>query len=127
MTVPREIGRPLPFAIDDLVNLGLKPSLGPSNPQTGLVGSQNPAPGTLLAPGASVSLDVASGPIPVPDVSGMSEADTVRMLGGLGFHTSTTRRPSSSVPSDAAIGTDPAAGARRPPGTQIVIFLSSGH
>jgi hypothetical protein len=126
LAVPREIGRPLPFAIADLVSLGLKPSLGPSNPKTGLVTSQDPAPGTPLAPGASVSLGVASGPIPIPDVNGMSEPDTIRMLSGLGFRTTTTRRPSSTVPSGAAIGTDPAAGARRPPGTEIAIFLSSG-
>jgi hypothetical protein len=124
--VPSEIGRPLPFAIADLRGLGLKPVLGPSNPQTGLVTSQNPPPGTPLAPGASVSLGIASGPIPVPDVNGMSEVDTIRLLSGLGFRTSTTRRPSAIVPSGAAIGTDPAAGARRLPGTQIVIFLSSG-
>ncbi|MBV9357104.1 MAG: PASTA domain-containing protein [Chloroflexi bacterium] len=124
--VPSEIGRPLPFAIADLRGLGLKPELGPSNPQTGLVNSQNPPPGTPLAPGAPVSLGVASGPIPVPDVRGMSEADTVRLLSGLGFRTSTTRRPSTTVPSGAAIGTDPAAGAQRLAGTQIAIYLSSG-
>ncbi len=124
--VPNEIGRPLPFAIADLRSLGLKPVLGPSNPQTGLVASQNPAPGTPLAPGAPVSLGIASGPIPVPDVHGMSEADTVRLLSSLGFRTSTTRRPSTTVASGAPIGTDPAAGARRSPGTQITIFLSSG-
>jgi serine/threonine-protein kinase len=116
----------LPFAIADLRSLGLKPVLGPSNPQTGLVTSQNPAPGTPLAPGASVSLGIASGPIAVPDVHGMSEADTVRLLSGLGFRTSSVRRTSSSVPTGAAIGTDPAAGAQRLPGTQITIFLGSG-
>jgi beta-lactam-binding protein with PASTA domain len=48
------------------------------------------------------------------------------MLSGLGFRTSTMRRPSSTVKSGLALGTDPGAGAKRPPGSQIAILLSGG-
>jgi len=86
-----------------------------------------PAAGTVLAPGATVTVVVSRGAptIPVPDVVGMSQTDarTRVELEGLALGTVTRRRTPAANPG-TVVAQQPAAGTLAAPGTVVDLVVA---
>jgi len=86
-----------------------------------------PAAGTLLAPGAAVTVVVSRGAptIPVPDVVGMSQTDarTRIKLEGLALGTVTRRRTPAANPG-TVVAQEPGAGTLAAPGTVVDLVVA---
>jgi serine/threonine-protein kinase len=116
-----------------LTRLGLKPVVqtAPNDDAAtkGQVTAQDPAAGTKVDPGASVTITVSTGPdtVRVPDVSGMSKADATAALKEVGLTVSTTDTVESAT-QDAGkvIGSDPAAGKTVNKDSSVALHLASG-
>jgi beta-lactam-binding protein with PASTA domain len=103
-------------------------SASPSVP-AGSVISQNPAPGTAVAPGSAVNLVVSTGPPPVtvPNVVGMTQTAATAAIVGAGLKAGTvTNASSTSIPAGSVISQDPAAGASVALGSAVALVVSSG-
>jgi len=97
------------------------------NVPAGEVASTSPASGRPVADGATVTLDVSSGPaqIAVPDVTGLSQSDATDKLNSLGFTvTVAAQTQSSSVPSGSVATYSPTGKATQ--GSTITLVLSGG-
>jgi serine/threonine-protein kinase len=93
----------------------------------GTVLSSDPAAGTRVPKGSTVTLAVAQVPgVDVPDVRGKSQEDAVNILRFAGLQPTPTPQASDTVPRDQAIGTDPAAGTRVDRGSAVRVFMSTG-
>lgn len=96
---------------------------------TGIVISQSPEAGLLLAPGASISLVVSDGPEPseVPDVTGKNREEAIAIIAAAGFSLGRVVQGfSETVPAGIVISQNPAAGVMAPPGTSVSLVLSQG-
>lgn len=139
--VPDVTGATLPQASKALVGAGLAVGEVAEQPSeevaTGLVISQDPAPGELLEPGATVALTVSSGPalVAVPDVVGMTPEDATTALenAGLAVEEYVADGPVDPDAGNADVGRvyrqTPAAGAKVQRGTTVEIrywFESGG-
>jgi beta-lactam-binding protein with PASTA domain len=95
----------------------------------GLVADQDPAAGTKVDPGTTVTLTVSAGPnkVRVPDLTGMSKDDATAALEAEGLKVSTTDTVESAA-QDAGkvIDTDPAGGATVDKGSSVALHLASG-
>ncbi len=96
--------------------------------QVGLVVSTNPAAGTEVAPGSSVTVVVAAQAtsVEIPDVTGQPRADAKATLEDAGLRVVEDERSSSDVAEGAVIETDPAAGAEVAIGSVVTMIVSSG-
>lgn len=130
LTVPDVTGLSLPDATIALRDAGfrIKVSDGQvySDKPKGAVAEQSPGKGAKAGEGDTVTVTVSKGKemIPVPDVTGKSEADAKRALGGAGFTVKVERPfffPQDSVESQSVRGGDQAAR-----GDTIIIRLKSG-
>jgi serine/threonine-protein kinase len=94
----------------------------------GNVMSSEPAAGTSLDPGSTVTIVVSTGPelVAVPDVSGLSETDAVAALEDAGFSVDVQSENSFDVPESGVIRTEPAADESRPRGSTVVLVVSDG-
>jgi beta-lactam-binding protein with PASTA domain/tRNA A-37 threonylcarbamoyl transferase component Bud32 len=115
-----------------LTTLGLKPVLASAPDNTvpkGDVSAQDPAAGTSVDKGASVTITVSTGPnsAQVPDVSGMNQADATKALQAAGLTVSTADTvPSAAQPQGDVVDTDPAAGKTVDKGSAVALHLASG-
>ncbi len=92
---------------------------------------QNPAGGSSLAKGGTVSLTVSSGPAPIATVTIPNEAnkDPVTAgndLGALGLVARTQSEPSDTVAPGRVTRTSPAAGSTVAKGSSVTVYVSSG-
>jgi beta-lactam-binding protein with PASTA domain/predicted Ser/Thr protein kinase len=84
-----------------LTSLGLK--VGTSTPvdntdvDKGKIVSSDPASGQAVAVGSAVNLNLSSGKVAVPDVTGKLRSDAASQLSDLGFRIKTTYQPSSQT------------------------------
>ncbi|MFC4051375.1 Stk1 family PASTA domain-containing Ser/Thr kinase [Actinomadura syzygii] len=132
--VPRSIvGMKLTDARDRLESSGLKvrtaKAVYDDRVHKGDVVKTDPAAGSRVASGATVTLTPSRGITPrkVPDVSGKSLPEAKQTLEDEGFKVGrTTSTPSQTVERDRVIGTDPDAGERRSPDEPVGIILSTG-
>ena len=116
-----------------LTRLGLKAAVQPvanNDPSTkGNVTAQDPAAGTKVDAGSTVTIMVSTGPdtVQVPDVSGLSKADATAALDAAGLKVSTTDTVESAA-QDAGkvIGSDPAAGKTVNRDSSVALHLASG-
>ena len=95
----------------------------------GTVLSQSPSPGTSLARGARVSLDVSAGAraAEVPPVLGASEQQARALLETAGFEVgSVTRRTTIDVARGAVAAATPAPGTRVPLPSRVELVVSNG-
>ena len=96
----------------------------------GSVVSTNPVEGTEFVEGSTVEVVVSRGPVmtvAVPPVAGLTRADAETTLLTSGFVTvAFASQPSASVPTDQAIGTNPAAGTSLATDQQVTILVSTG-
>lgn len=128
VVVPNVVGRTQQAAEAALRRAGLPFSSRQANvyAPSGTVATQLPRGGTTLSPGGTVVLVIATGQVEVPNAVGHTEQEAMRILAASGFHTTTTRRHSQTVPLGLTIGTNPDPGAVRPAGATVTILLSAG-
>jgi formylglycine-generating enzyme required for sulfatase activity len=136
VSVPNVVGLTQAAAINAFSASGL--SLGTVSRQSsdsvasGLVIGQNPAAGTSVVPGSSVSLVISSGPSQptqanVPNVVGLTQAVAANTLAGAGLSVGTvTRQNSATVAAGVVISQNPVAGSSVASGTAVTLTISSG-
>jgi beta-lactam-binding protein with PASTA domain len=96
---------------------------------SGVVISQSPAAGTMVAPGSAVALTVSKGPqpVPVPFVLGMTEAEASMAVVDAGLTVGTVTQQFSSAYDTGDIMTQsPAAGTSVLPGSAVALTVSKG-
>ena len=128
VTVPDVVGASADDAAAELQSAGLKAQTTAvaSDEPRGTVVKQSPAAGAEAARGATVRLEVSSGPQPVavPDVVGQIEADARDALEASGFR---VRVVEETAPDPDSVGLVlrqvPAAGREAPPGAQVSIVV----
>ncbi|HEU0133095.1 MAG TPA: PASTA domain-containing protein [Mycobacteriales bacterium] len=132
--VPAVEGAPVAEARKRLAIRHLKIANETTVPSTeiakGLAIRTSPAAGTSVAPGTAVTLTISSGPpagapVAIPDVSDQPRQQAFNMLVDKGFVVTVVQRADRRAPG-IAIGTDPAAGTRRAPGSPVKLFVSTG-
>jgi eukaryotic-like serine/threonine-protein kinase len=94
----------------------------------GQVVSSDPASGTTVPEGSTVTLTVSRGPqpVPIPSVQGLSLQAATAALHNAGFPSTSTLHYSSTVPSGEVISSSPAAGTTEPKGTTVKLAVSRG-
>ena len=89
--------------------------------------SQDPVAGTCVDPGTAVDLVVSLGPLEVPDVVGMSQADAEAAIIAAGLTVgNVTEEYSCTVPAGDVISQDPVAGTCVDPNSPVNIVVSLG-
>jgi beta-lactam-binding protein with PASTA domain/predicted Ser/Thr protein kinase len=93
----------------------------------GQVTGQDPAAGTNLAAGQTVTL-VVSRPEekPIPNLENQDQVPAALALRDLGFSVVTASEPSDTIPEGKVTRTDPAAGQRLKVGERVTLYVSSG-
>jgi serine/threonine-protein kinase len=129
--VPDVTGRTQAAAESLLKTSGFIPEAIPTPSDTiptGQVISQSPAANTTATKNSVVQINVSSGlaQVAVPDVTGMTATAASNALGQAGFKVSTTTQPSSSVPANSVISTNPSAGTQAAKGSNVTLVVSSG-
>jgi beta-lactam-binding protein with PASTA domain len=94
----------------------------------GVVISESPIAGALVAPGSAVSLTVSSGnQVAVPDVVGQAQVAATSAITNAGLVVGTiTSAPSSTMPAGAVISESPTAGTLVAIGSAVSLVVSSG-
>ena len=95
----------------------------------GIVISQNPTGGTLVAPGTSVSFVVSTGPVTVtvPNVVNLTQGAASTAITGAGLTVGPiTLTNSPTVPAGSVISQSPAAGTSVAPGSAVSLTVSVG-
>ena len=88
----------------------------------------DPAEGEQAAPNTPIVLQVSTGTIKVPDVTGKSEAEARSILTGAGFsdgQISSENVESTAVPEGSVVGTDPRAGSAVGAGEDITLQIAA--
>jgi len=94
----------------------------------GTVATQNPAEGTEVAKGSSVTIGVVK-PTPdvaIPDVRGRTLAEATAILTEAGFRVTSTEGASDSIEKGLVIEQAPLAGSTAPAGSTVAVIVSSG-
>jgi eukaryotic-like serine/threonine-protein kinase len=131
VAVPDVTGKNVDDARSALQDAGLKVDVTeqPSADQDpGTVLSQSPAAGTETDKGSTVQLTVAKKPdqVDVPDVTGETDNDAVRILSAAGFTVNTTSQDVPTQDGDGVVLTqNPAGHKKAKPGSQVTITV--GH
>ena len=94
----------------------------------GTVLSTNPASGTKVNQGSTVTLTVSSGPanVLVPSLIGLTEAAAGQALGSAGLNVGNVTSVSSNQAAGLVVSSNPGTGASVAPGSSVAIAISSG-
>ncbi len=129
-TVPDVVGQSEQAAGATLRSAGLVPipSLAASTVPTGLVISENPPAGTIVAGASRVDIVVSGGPATAPLISvrGLSESAALARLRRAHFKPTVTMQSSATVAAGLVIGTEPAAETEVQEGAHVTVLVSSG-
>ena len=133
VTVPNFVGQTLTqaqaLAAQNGIILSPTASAAPSGVAADTVLGQNPAPGTKIDRGGTVSLTVAAGAqtVAVPDLRNQTETDAFNLLSAAGLTFGTkTEAFDPLVPPGSVISQSPSAGVLVNKGTPISYVLSKG-
>lgn len=131
ISMPDVIGRTTANAANTLAAAGLKVTqsvVSSSVVLAGQVVSEQPAPGTAVPPGTTVTILVSSGPptLKVPPVAGMTKASASALLAGLATKVTVQQEASTVVPRGVVILSRPPAGSVVSVGSTITLITSSG-
>ena len=128
-TVPDVIGLQASTAAARLHAAHLKdsPTTGASTKPPGIVFAQRPGAGTQLNRNQTVIISISSGraSIPVPNVTGLPEAQATTQLTAKGFKTQVQRRPSTRPPG-IVFAQQPVSGVTAVKGTTVILSVSGG-
>ncbi|MHB8532185.1 MAG: Stk1 family PASTA domain-containing Ser/Thr kinase [Solirubrobacteraceae bacterium] len=131
VTVPGVTGQSQQTASATLHQAGLAPeaslAASPTVP-SGVVISQSPAAGALLAKGGHVKIVVSGGPASaaVTPVENLPEGQALARLRKAGFKPTVRSVASPTVAAGRAIGTEPPAEVEAKVGSRVVVLVSSG-
>ncbi len=95
----------------------------------GNVAAQDPAPSTLVAAGAGVTVEISRGPVPVPvpRLVGLDEQDALAMLAAVGLSAAPVDRVNDpGVPRGVVLSQDPAPNALVAPASDVAVVVSGG-
>jgi serine/threonine-protein kinase len=94
----------------------------------GTVTGQDPAGGSRVPKGSTVTLTVSSGPgtARLPDLTGQKRSDARKQLTDLGFKIAEEQATSDTVGENRVIGTRPDVGAELDKGSSVTLIVSSG-
>lgn len=109
------------------VEVQFQPNDDPLKPK-GVVLSQKPLAGSKVEQGELVTILASDGPLgqAVPGVDGQQQIDAMATLQASGLGVEVVPTTSETVRLNEVIGTEPASGARVPPGGVIRLLVSSG-
>ena len=99
-----------------------------SDDPAGVVVDQSPEAGDWLADGGTVTVFVSRGPppVPVPDVTGVPEADAKLALAAEGFVVEVVPSFDENVAAGLVLRSDPAASTNVPPDSPVQLVVSAG-
>jgi serine/threonine-protein kinase len=129
VTVPSLVGKSRDTAVAELTQRGLVASVAqvPSDKPANQVTAQNPAPGVVVLSGASVRINVSSGPKPVavPSVIGLSYDSAAAQLQSAGF---TVGRVDvdSNQPAGQVVDQTPPGNSTASKGSSVTLSVSKG-
>lgn len=131
VTVPDVAGADQVTATQTLADAGLrvtKTTRASDTMPAGNVITTDPAPGTPVRPGDTVTIVVSTGPgmARVPNVIGQTEADARATVTGAGFEVSVVREPSSPDNDGRVIDQSPGGGSSGQTGSTVTITVGSG-
>lgn len=130
-TVPDVVGQAAAGAAQAFAAEGLRVALRyvPSSEPAGTVVAQAQAPGTELAQGQTVQVNVSTGaepaePAPVPDVAGQPLDEARETLSSAGFEVLALNLAEEVSRTDTVSRQTPAAGASIPRGSLVVLYVT---
>jgi beta-lactam-binding protein with PASTA domain len=129
VTVPSLVGKSRDAAVAELTQRGLVANVTqvPSDKPANQVTAQNPAPGVVVLSGASVRINVSSGPKPVavPSVIGLSYDSAAAQLQSAGF---TVGRVDvdSNQPAGQVVDQTPPGNSTASKGSSVTLSVSKG-
>jgi eukaryotic-like serine/threonine-protein kinase len=131
VAVPQVSGLPVKQATEQVTKAGLVPKeidQPNANVQKGIVISTDPANGSLVAKGTTVTLKVSSGPpkVKVPDVVHQSDTNARNTLVNAGFQVHEQTDQNSTAPPNTVVRQNPQAGTLAAHGATVTIFVSPG-
>ena len=96
-----------------------------SDEPEGQVVETDPAPGTSVPVGSTVTVYFSDGPESVPDVVGMQQERAERVLGEAGFEVDVVETTDTTAPRGEVVRQSPAAGQSAPGGSTVTIVVSA--
>ncbi|HEY7009112.1 MAG TPA: Stk1 family PASTA domain-containing Ser/Thr kinase [Jatrophihabitantaceae bacterium] len=131
VNVPYVIGSSFGDAQKALQNAKLTPKQGKNvntfDQPKGVVVAQHPDANTPVSPGQPVTLDVSTGKVKLPDVTGMKAAEAKSKLNGMGFNhvdnTSKTKTTHDKGKDGTVYAEDPTSGIAYGPDVQITLTI----
>jgi eukaryotic-like serine/threonine-protein kinase len=128
--VPSLVGLTSDAATEQLAaaELGIRVVTRDADDPAGTVIGQSPSPGMFVREGGTVELVVSRGPpkVAVPEVVSLDEPGAVAALQELGFVVTVERRSDETAPTDAVLGTEPAAGSPVDQDSEVMVVVSDG-
>ena len=129
VSVPSLVGQPRDAAVKELVTRGLDAKVVevPSDRSSGIVIAQDPRAGTVVVSGASVRINVSSGPKPVavPNVVGSSYEVAAAQLQSAGFTVGRTD-VDSNRPAGEVVEQSPPGNSTASKGSSVTLSVSKG-
>jgi serine/threonine-protein kinase len=127
VTVPSVVGKQKPDAQAALQDAGLRVTVheADSNRPKGEVTAQTPGSGAQVPTGSRVTITVSKGTqkVPVPDVKGRTKDEASGILQGAGFTVRAVEEVGTDAQQGKVIRQKPAAGAQRPKGSTVTIYV----
>ena len=131
--VPNVVGLSKADAQATLADYGFHSTVAivPSRRTAGTVLAEVPSHGVSVPKGSAVRLRVSGGPAKpttgqVPNVLNVNAATATGLLHNAGFRVSPVKRPSTSVPKNDVISTNPPVGSSAAKGSTVVMTISTG-
>lgn len=126
--VPNVVGQDQGTAANQLGQAGFSTKFVTASNDTvpaGKVIKTDPAAGTDLAKGSTVTVTVSSGPakVAVPDVGGQTQAAAVSALSAAGFNVTVNTQSSSAANNGKVINQSPSAGTMADKGSTVIITV----
>jgi eukaryotic-like serine/threonine-protein kinase len=132
VSVPNVTGKSEAAAVSALQAAGLVARVyrqSSASVAKGMVSGQMPPAGTQAARGGTIGISVSTGPdslLSVPDVTGKTAAQAKSAIEAAGFVAESVDQPSESVAKGSVITQLPTSGSKAPPGSTVVIAVSTG-
>ncbi len=129
VAVPNVVGQQESAAESTLQNKGFQFTIKSdpnSNAPTGQVLQESPPGGTLEQPGASITLTVSGGLVPVPGVVGDSQQTAQSVLTTAGFQVSVQQGTGGSQYANGTVFQEVPGSGSAPKGSTVVIYVQNG-
>ncbi|MCS7299342.1 MAG: PASTA domain-containing protein [Spirochaetia bacterium] len=131
VVVPDVVGDDIIGALVEIGNAGLVPNMEvviSEDKPRGIVVRQIPSPGNIVREGKSIKIFVSlgSGEFVLPDFTGKQIEELRSFLASKGVYISSVEYVQSEMEQGTVIKTYPSFGSKLKPGSQVVVYVSSG-